>query len=305
MAELTGATTTAAASCCAPAEQVSCCEPADKAACCDASAAGESCGCAAGQRGEPAELREVVRARYAAAARAVGEQGGSCDCGVSTSDAAGTQVFGGALYDNGQAEGATATAVQASLGCGVPTAVADLHVGETVLDLGSGGGADVLISARRVAPMGRAIGLDMTDEMLELARANAADAGVENVDFVKGYIEDIPLADASVDVVISNCVINLSADKPRVLREAARVLRPGGRFAVSDVIADPDMDAATRADMQAWTGCVAGALTRMEFERTLRDAGLVEVEIRETHRVHEHASSAIIRARKPPAHTTA
>jgi arsenite methyltransferase len=139
----------------------------------------------------------------------------------------------------------------------------------------------------------------MTDEMLELARANAAEAGVQNVDFVKGYIEDVPLADATIDVVISNCVINLSADKPRVLRETARVLRPGGRFAVSDVIADDDMDAATRADMQAWTGCVAGALTRAEFERALVDAGLTEIEIRETHRVHEHAASAIIRARKP------
>jgi arsenite methyltransferase len=303
MAELTDSPTTdpaptgTAASCCAPAEQATCCEPADKAACCDADAAGESCGCDAGQRGE---LREAVRARYAAAARAVGEQGASYDCGpVSTADAAGAQVFGSALYDDGHVEGATATAVQASLGCGVPTAVADLHAGETVLDLGSGGGADVLISARRVAPTGRTIGLDMTDEMLELARANAAEAGVENVEFVKGYIEDIPLADASVDVVISNCVINLSGDKPRVLREAARVLRPGGRFAVSDVIADPDMDAATRADMQAWTGCVAGALTRAEFERALLDAGLADIEIRETHRVHERASSAIVRARKP------
>jgi ubiquinone/menaquinone biosynthesis C-methylase UbiE len=143
------------------------------------------------------------------------------------------------------------------------------------------------------------IGLDMTDEMLDLARANAAEAGVENVEFVKGYIEDLPLADASVDVVISNCVINLSADKPAVIREVARVLRPGGRFAVSDVIADPDMDAATRADMQAWTGCIAGALTRAEFENVLADAGLVDVEVRETHRVHEHASSAIVRARKP------
>jgi ubiquinone/menaquinone biosynthesis C-methylase UbiE len=181
----------------------------------------------------------------------------------------------------------------------VPTAVADLHEGETVLDLGSGAGADVLIAARRVGPTGTAIGLDMTDEMLDLARANAADAGVENVEFVKGYIEELPLADASVDVVISNCVINLSADKPAVIREVARVLRPGGRFAVSDVIADPDMDAATRADMQAWTGCIAGALTRAEFESVLADAGLVDVEVRETHRVHEHASSAIVRARKP------
>jgi arsenite methyltransferase len=168
-----------------------------------------------------------------------------------------------------------------------------------VLDLGSGAGADVLISARRVGPTGRAIGLDMTDEMLALARANAAEAGATNVEFLKGYIEDLPLPDASVDVVLSNCVINLSADKPRVIREAARVLRAGGRFAVSDVIADPDMDAVTRADMQQWTGCIAGALTRTEFETALRDAGLVDIEITATHRVHEHAGSAVIRARKP------
>ncbi|MDP9384428.1 MAG: arsenite methyltransferase, partial [Actinomycetota bacterium] len=192
-------------------------------------------------------------------------------------------------------------AVAASLGCGVPTAVADLHEGETVLDLGSGAGADVLISARRVGPGGRAIGLDMTDEMLELARANAAAAGAENAEFVRGHIEEVPLPDESVDVVISNCVINLSGDKPRVLREAARVLRPGGRFAVSDVIADADMDEATRTDMAAWTGCIAGALTREEFEAALGAAGLVDVEIRETHRVHRHAGSAIIRARKPAA----
>ena len=190
-------------------------------------------------------------------------------------------------------------AVEASLGCGVPTAVADLHEGETVLDLGSGAGADVLISARRVGPTGLALGLDMTDEMLALARANADEAGVENVEFIRGYLEEIPLADASVDVVISNCVINLAADKGRVLSEAARVLRRGGRFAVSDVIADTDMDEATRADMAAWTGCVAGALTEEEFRSALADAGLVDVEIRPTHRVHEHASSAIVRARKP------
>ena len=191
------------------------------------------------------------------------------------------------------------TAVQASLGCGVPTAVADLHEGETVLDLGSGGGADVLISARRVGPHGKAIGLDMTDEMLELARANARAAGVPNVEFVKGYIEELPLRDASVDVIISNCVINLSADKQRVILEAAQVLRPGGRFAVSDVIADEDMDEATRRDMSAWTGCIAGALTRREFTDALMAAGLGDIEIRETHRVHEHAGSAIIRAHKP------
>ena len=257
------------------------------------------------------EIREVVRDRYAAAARAAaagqprGCGGGdalvSC-CGppdLAVTDATGRQVFGDSLYNPAEAMGAPAAAVEASLGCGVPTAVADLDNGETVLDLGSGACADVLISARRVGPTGKAIGLDMTDEMLELARRNAAEAGVDNVEFIKGYIEQLPLEDASIDVVISNCVINLSADKLRVLREAARVLRPGGRFAVTDVIADPDMDAATRADMQAWTGCVAGALTREEFERALTAAGLVDVEIRETHRVHEHASSAIVRARKP------
>ncbi len=168
-----------------------------------------------------------------------------------------------------------------------------------MLDLGSGGGADVLLSARRVGPDGRAIGLDMTDEMLALARANAAEAGVENVEFLKGYLEQIPLPDASVDVVISNCVINLAADKRVVLAEAARVLRPGGRFAVSDVIADPDMDEATRADMEQWTGCVAGALTEDEFRAALAAAGLVDVEVRPTHRVHEHARSAIVRATRP------
>jgi arsenite methyltransferase len=262
------------------------------------------------------EIRERVRDRYAAAATAVkeasstgccGGPAGEAGCGAASAytdpdmqltDRNGTEVFGGSLYE-GEAGGAPKAAVEASLGCGVPTAVADLHEGETVLDLGSGAGADVLISARRVGAAGKAIGLDMTDEMLELARANAAEAGVDNVEFLKGYIEEIPLPDGSVDVVISNCVINLAADKRKVLAEAARVLRPGGRFAVSDVIADPDMDAATRADMQQWTACIAGALTRGEFERALADAGLTEIEVHETHRVHEHASSAIVRARKP------
>src|SRR5918997_1679374 len=176
------------------------------------------------------------------------------------------------VYPDVEREHVPGAAVEASLGCGVPTAVADLHDGETVLDLGSGAGADVLISARRVAPSGRAIGLDMTDEMLELARANAHEAGVENVEFVKGYIEAIPLADASVDVVNSNCVITLAGDKQKVLDETARVLRPGGRFAVSDVIADPDMDDATKADMAQWTGCIAGALTREQFVDVLAAA---------------------------------
>jgi arsenite methyltransferase len=255
------------------------------------------------------DIRERVRERYAAAASAVAEKTSSGCCGASeaiascgpdiaSTDKDGNEVFGVVLYDD-EGDAAPRAAVEASLGCGVPTAVADLHEGETVLDLGSGAGADVLISARRVGATGKAIGLDMTDEMLELAQANAAEAGVENVEFLKGYLEDIPLADESVDVVISNCVINLAADKRKVLSEAARVLRPGGRFAVSDVIADPDMDEATRSDMQQWTGCIAGALTRAEFEAALADAGLTDIEIRETHRVHEHAGSAIVRARKP------
>jgi len=260
---------------------------------------------------ETTEIRESVRERYAAAARAVAEHQSSgeptstaatsscCGPSVSTTDASGEHVFGGALYEPGEAAQAPETAVAASLGCGVPTAVADLKEGETVLDLGSGAGADLLISARRVGPTGKAIGLDMTDEMLGLARENAQKAGVENVELHKGFIEEIPLPDASVDVVISNCVLNLSGDKPKVLREVARVLRPGGRFAISDVIADEDMDDATRADMQQWTGCIAGALTQQEFEGALTDAGLVDIEIRETHRVHPQAASAIIRARKP------
>jgi arsenite methyltransferase len=243
------------------------------------------------------DIRETVRERYAAAARSAAEQSGDgCGCGPGCN----SDVFGGSLYGDTEADAGTATALEASLGCGVPTAVADLHEGETVLDLGSGAGADVLISARRVGATGRAIGLDMTDEMLDLARANAAASGVENVEFVKGYIEEIPLPAESVDVVISNCVINLAADKRKVLAEVARVLRPGGRFAVSDVVADPDMDEATRADMAAWTGCVAGALTEEEFRDALGAAGLTEIEIRPTHRVHEHAGSAIVRARKPP-----
>jgi SAM-dependent methyltransferase len=250
---------------------------------------------------DPNDVREQVRARYAAAARASAEGAARSCCGeqVALLDAAGKHVFGGALYGAEEAAEAPDDAVAASLGCGVPTAVADLHEGETVLDLGSGAGADVLISARRVGPSGKAIGLDMTEEMLELARANAAAAGLSNVEFMRGEIENIPLPDASVDVVISNCVINLSGDKERVLREAARVLKPGGRFAVSDVIADPDMDEATRADMAAWTGCIAGALTREQFASALAGAGLTDIQISETHRVHEHAVSAIVWARKP------
>ncbi len=256
----------------------------------------------------PDNIRETVRARYAAAATysAAGshEQARAVETScsappVATTDAHGDVVFGAELYDPGSAEGAPAAAVAASLGCGVPTAVADLHAGETVLDLGSGAGADVLIAARRVGPTGRVIGLDMTSEMLELARANAAEAEVTNVEFLHGYLEEVPLPDRTVDVVISNCVLNLSADKTVVLREAARVLRPGGRLAFSDVLADDDMDAATKADMAAWTGCIAGALTQTELTAALADAGFTQVEIRPTHRVHTHAQAAIIRAVLP------
>jgi len=274
----------------------------------------------------PEIVREIVRRRYAEAATrsaaATAEPTAAVDtsccgggpvtttqeqvrssqtscCGAAplgTTDEHGRVVFGAELYGPEAAEGAPEAALAASLGCGVPTAVADLHPGEVVLDLGSGAGADVLISARRVAPGGRAIGLDMTAEMLDLARANAAAAGVDNVEFLQGYLEDIPLPDASVDVVISNCVINLAADKFVVLAEAARVLRPGGRLAFSDVIADEDMDEATKADMEAWTGCIAGALTHTEFNDALTTAGFANIEIRLTHRVHDHAQSAIIRA---------
>jgi len=277
----------------------------------------------------PEEIREIVRRRYADAATrsAAGDHEGaivvetsccgaapvattdlpapvaetSC-CGpapVALTDTHGRIVFGAELY-GAEAQGAPDDAVAASLGCGVPTAVADLHPGEVVLDLGSGAGADVLISAHRVSPGGRAIGLDMTDEMLELARRNAATAGVDNVEFLKGYLEDIPLPDASVDVVISNCVINLAADKNLVLAQAARVLRPGGRLAFSDVIADEDMDEATKADMSQWTGCIAGALTQTEFTQALTTAGFTNIEIRPTHRVHTHAQAAIIRASTQP-----
>jgi arsenite methyltransferase len=283
--------------CCSTSAQETCCEPEAKSDCCADTSDG-SCGCSAGQEAGP-ELREVVRERYAAAAVAARSGAPACcgDAAPITADQ--RELFGAGLYGADEQDELPDAARLASLGCGNPTAVADLNPGETVLDLGSGGGIDVLLSARRVGPTGRAIGLDMTDEMLDLARANAAEAGVENVEFLKGYLEDMPLPDQSIDVIISNCVINLSGDKQQVLAEAARVLRPGGRFAVSDVIADPDMDEATRADMAAWTGCVAGALTREQFEQSLAVAGFEDVEINETHRVHEHASSAIIRARKP------
>jgi arsenite methyltransferase len=252
-------------------------------------------------------IRERVRRRYAEAAKAAGAGAASCcgpaesscACGTSAATVEQGDVFGAELYSGEERDSLPDAAKLASLGCGNPTAVAELSAGETVLDLGSGGGIDVLLSARRVGPGGKAYGLDMTDEMLELARNNQRQAGVENVEFLKGTIEGIPLPDASVDVIISNCVINLSADKPQVFREAARVLRPGGRFAVTDIVADPEMDEGTRRDMAQWTGCIAGALTEEVFRRELAAAGLEQIEIRETHRVHDQAASAIVRARKP------
>ena len=297
-------TETPASGCCSPTAQETCCEPEAKSSCCGDSH-DDGCGCSAGSSGESAtaaagDVREVVRERYAAAAAAVNEgaEGSCCGSAAAVITDEQREAFGSSLYDESDRDELPDAAKLASLGCGNPTAVADLHEGETVLDLGSGGGIDVLLSARRVGPTGKAYGLDMTDEMLELARTNQAAAGVENVEFVKGTIEDVPLPDGSVDVIISNCVINLSGDKSLVFREAARVLRPGGRFAVSDVVADGDMDEATRADMEQWTGCIAGALTREEFEQGLVDAGFEDVEIRETHRVHDQATSAIIRARR-------
>jgi arsenite methyltransferase len=274
--------------CCSPAAQQTCCDSSDRAECCGQHSHG--CACAAGQDTGDKDMRETVRAKYAELAVA---GPGAC-CSPADSEGA----FGAALYE-GKPTGEAETAIRSSLGCGVPTAVADLHQGETVLDLGSGAGGDVLISAARVGPTGKAIGLDMTDEMLDLARRNAAEAGITNAEFIKGYLEQLPLSDQSVDVVISNCVINLSGDKPRALREAARVLRPGGRFAVSDVLADENMDEATKSDMAAWTGCIAGALTEADFRAELQAAGLTDVEVRPTHRVHAHAIAAVIRASKP------
>jgi arsenite methyltransferase len=249
-------------------------------------------------------MREAVRERYASAALRTTNTEATSAAGCCSSDGAiitdeQAALFGAGLYADGQQGELPDTALIASLGCGNPTAMADLRDGMTVLDLGSGGGIDVLLSARRVAPTGTAYGLDMTDEMLDLARTNQARAGITNVHWLKGHIEAIPLPANTVDVVLSNCVINLSTDKPQVLREAARVLKPGGWFAVSDVIADPGMDEATRADLAQYVGCIAGALTRDEYTDYLSAAGLSEIEIMETHRVHAQAGSAIIRARKP------
>ena len=224
-------------------------------------------------------IKETVKEKYAEAAlKVLGGEKGSC----GPSGACGCDPVTDNLYDASQTSSLPEGAVLASLGCGNPTALADLHEGESVLDLGSGGGIDVLLSAKRVGATGKAYGLDMTDEMLALARENQAKAGATNVEFLKGEIENIPLPAAAVDVIISNCVINLSADKRRVLREAFRVLRPGGRFAVSDVVCRGEIPDAVRRSMELWVGCVAGALEENEYRQLLNDAGFTDIEIEPT-----------------------
>jgi ubiquinone/menaquinone biosynthesis C-methylase UbiE len=230
-------------------------------------------------------VKEVVRERYGKAVKdALGGSKSSC-CGSGAADAAVSccgDPISENLYDIGQISQIPEEAVLASFGCGNPTALAELHAGEVVLDLGSGGGIDVLLSARRVGPTGKAYGLDMTDEMLALAEENKRKSGLTNVEFLRGEIEQIPLPDNSVDVIISNCVINLSADKDRVLREAFRVLKPGGRFAVSDIVTRGDIPADIRRSVELWVGCIAGALDHEEYLKKLRDAGFVEASIEPT-----------------------
>src|SRR5579872_1012034 len=228
---------------------------------------------------EEQNVREVVKEKYAQAALRASSGGSSC-CGASPASASGCcDPITSNLYDAAQAGQIPEEALLASLGCGNPTALARLNAGEIVLDLGSGAGIDVLLSAKRVGPAGKAYGLDMTDEMLALANENRRKAGVENVEFLKGEIEHIPLPDNSVDVVISNCVINLSGDKDRVLREAFRVLKPGGRFAVSDVVVRGDVPAAIKKNMELWVGCVAGALSDYEYVAKLAKAGFDNIDI--------------------------
>ena len=246
------------------------------------------------------ELRERVRAKYAESARAVAGDGDGCGCGSGGCCVDNTEggKFGEALYAAEQRGELPDAAVLASLGCGNPTAVADLHEGEVVLDLGSGGGIDVILSARRVGPTGTAYGLDMTDEMLALARQNAHDAGAQNVHFLKGLIEQIPLPADSVDVVISNCVINLSTDKPAVLAEISRVLRPGGRLGVSDIVADDSLSPEERAERGSYVGCIAGALSTSEYQAGLEAAGLEDISVVFTHQVADGMHGAIVKAVK-------
>ncbi len=264
------------------------------------------------------QLLEQVRERYARAAITVLDTGGAASCCAPAGDhgpeiaetsAASSccgptvlevdDTFGSALYSQLDRAGLPLAAVAASLGCGNPTAVADLRAGEKVLDLGSGGGIDVLLSAKRVGPSGFAYGVDMTDEMLDLARANAAKAGATNVEFVKGTIEDVPLPDAAVDVVISNCVINLSVDKPAVLAEMFRVLTPGGRIGISDVVAEDHLNAVDRAERGSYVGCIAGALSRSEYLEGLAAVGFADPTVEFTHEAAPGMHGAIVRAVKP------
>jgi arsenite methyltransferase len=255
---------------------------------------------------EAEALRTEIQRRYAAAAVAAGSAESTGCCGPTTGSCGdgpgcgcgGDTKFGSGLYSDTEAGQLPSAALAGSLGCGNPTAVADLQAGQTVLDLGSGGGIDVILSARRVGPTGFAFGLDMTDEMLALARRNAADAGITNVEFLRGNIEQIPLPDGSVDVIISNCVINLSVDKPAVFAEMFRVLRRGGRVGVSDVVAEDRLSATDRASRGDFVGCIAGALSQGEYAEQLRAAGFADVEIAFTHSVADGMHGAIIRATK-------
>jgi arsenite methyltransferase len=260
-------------------------------------------------------LREEVRSRYAAAAIQVTSGQGGCgcgqpaDCGCDSGCCTGAQDeqpgIGAGLYAATDREALPDAAVLASLGCGNPTAVAELREGETVLDLGSGGGIDVLLSAWRVGPTGKAYGLDMTEEMLALARSNAIEAGATNVEWLKGQIEAIPLPAATVDVVISNCVINLSTDKPAVFAETFRVLKPGGRLGITDIVAEDHLTPEDRAERGAWVGCIAGALSRTEYENGLAAAGFADISVRFTHPVGDGLHSAIIKATTPADATSA
>jgi arsenite methyltransferase len=242
------------------------------------------------------QIHATVREHYAQSALQVMARGEAacCDDVCCTGGSVGPDLYSALERDE-----LPSAAVMASLGCGNPIAVADLHAGERVLDLGSGGGIDVLLSARRVGPTGRAFGLDMTDEMLTLAQRNAAEAGADNVEFLKGQIEAIPLPASSIDVVISNCVVNLAADKPSVFREIARVLRPGGRIGISDIVADDSLTLDERAERGSYVGCIAGALSSAEFRAGLEAVGLTDVSVTPTHEVAEGMHSAIIRATKP------
>jgi arsenite methyltransferase len=269
-------------------------------------AAGGACGCGEGACCQPASVKSGMDAagrpprRRSDADVQTSRQPASVESGMDAAETA----FGSGLYDADERRELPEGALLASLGCGNPTAVAELAEGEVVLDLGSGGGIDVLLSARRVGPTGRAYGLDMTEEMLALARRNAREAGAGNVEFLKGHIEEIPLPAETIDVVISNCVVNLSPDKAAVLREVFRVLVPGGRVGISDVVAENALSPADRADRGSWSGCIAGALARGEYERLLADAGFTDVAIAFTHQVEDGMHGAIVRATKParPSH---